>query len=155
MEAECCIYVYQAGQQRAEISTPHLGTRVGLHSSAAGKAILSTLSEEARCEFLESRSLPAHTPHTITDPELIRDQISEIATTKTAFDYEEQFPGIYCVSTPVRFEPERVGAVSMSVKSEIIDKEELENELADAVYRAGRDIEMDAAYESWYHDDEI
>jgi DNA-binding IclR family transcriptional regulator len=146
MEDERCLYVYQAGQTHSELEEPRLGSRIGYHSSAAGKAILSTKSEGRRRELVFERNLPAVTPQSTTDPETLWAELDEVADSKLATDFEEQLPGIWCVATPVEFGDGLTGAISISVPAADFDRSTLEVELADEVHKVGRLIEMDSAF---------
>jgi DNA-binding IclR family transcriptional regulator len=152
-EGDECVYVYQAGRQNTTLPEPRVGTTVDLHSSAAGKAILSAQPEEAIESIVSEHDLPLHTEVTTTDPEALRDELAEVAETKTAFDFGEQFPNVDCVSTPVVFEEDLVGALSLSTRADAVNRDRLTGPLADAVYRAGREIEMESTFESWLGED--
>lgn len=149
MEDDKCVYVYQAGQQYIDLPKPRLGATADFHSSAAGKAIASLLPDQKRRSLIEERELPAYTANTKTEPSVIHEEIEAVQSSEIAFDYEEQFEGIYCVSTPTVFDDDFVGAVSVSVPTGDYDRSFLESELADKVHKYGRLIEMEREYEDW------
>ena len=52
------------------------GVTLNLHSTALGKALLGTLPTKERDALIDSLSLEADTPHTITDPKQLKAQIT-------------------------------------------------------------------------------
>lgn len=84
-----------------------VGSRVPLHATASGKMALSQLDEAGFERFLAGASLPARTPHTITAPQALRDEIAAIRTRGYATDSEELIEGMIAVAVPVR---DRAGA---------------------------------------------
>jgi DNA-binding IclR family transcriptional regulator len=146
-EADRCVYVYQYGQQLTSLERPHLGTHVDLHSSAAGKAILSTIDPDRLPDRLEELTLREHTARTTTDLATLESEIGTVRETKLAYDYQEHFEGVDCVATPVEFPGGRDGAISVSVAAGRYEASDLESHVADAVHKAGRVIEMTAKYD--------
>lgn len=63
--------------------------------------ILAAYQTENERERMLHRHLTALTPHTITDPALLRAELHKVAQTGLAFDLEEQDLGICAVSAPV------------------------------------------------------
>ena len=98
------------------------------------KVFVAHQSEEIR-ERLIAEHLTPLTPHTITDPALLREELRKVAETGLAFDMEEQDLGICAVSAPVfgpynelkavvtvvapaeRFRSEKGGLISDQVRS--------------------------------------
>ena len=55
-----------------------VGTRIGLHVSALGKALLACLSTEEAAQRIGSKPLKAVTPHSVTDPAALQRQLRDI-----------------------------------------------------------------------------
>jgi len=91
-----------------------LGSRRPAHCTAAGKAFLAVLQEAER-EAILQRPLAAFTAHTVTAPDIVRQQLVEVRARGFAWDDEEYFDGVRCVAAPV-FGIERriVGVVSLA-----------------------------------------
>ncbi len=70
------------------------------HGNAFGKAVLAFLPEEEQNEFF-ARKLEKITPHTVTDPELLRKEFAEIRKTYSASEFDEYVEGSYCIGSPV------------------------------------------------------
>jgi DNA-binding IclR family transcriptional regulator len=71
------------------------GRRVPLHCTSAGKALLAY-----GCAAMPQR-LPARTPRTITNPEILQLHLAEVADRGWALDDEENHAGVRCISAPV------------------------------------------------------
>jgi DNA-binding IclR family transcriptional regulator len=71
------------------------GRRVPLHCTSAGKCLL------AFGLAATPQELPARTPRTITNPDILRLHLAEIAARGYALDDEENDPGVRCLSAPI------------------------------------------------------
>ena len=82
---------------------PGLGARIGenAHALALGKVALSLL-DERRLERYLGHGLRGFTPHTITSPDALREQLAEIRAGAVAFDCEEFTEDFCCLAMPVR-----------------------------------------------------
>jgi len=79
----------------------YAGTRALYHSTAVGKAMLAHFPEQRRREIYEYSGLPILTDKTITDPEVLENQIPLIMERGYAFDEEENELSAYCVGMPI------------------------------------------------------
>jgi IclR family transcriptional regulator, KDG regulon repressor len=96
-----------------------LTDRVGVvrpaHCTALGKVLLAALAPEQLDRFLQGRELTTHTARTITEPELLRQDLAEVARTGMAFDDGEFSAEVRCVAVPVRdFTGQIAGALGIS-----------------------------------------
>jgi DNA-binding IclR family transcriptional regulator len=71
------------------------------HSSAMGKAMLAFLSESSINEYLSNSSLSPSTANTITDRELLLQELQKIRTNGYAIDNEESCIGLKCIAAPI------------------------------------------------------
>ncbi len=82
-------------------SLTRTGLRTQIHCTAAGKAVLAFLSEDA-CEDLIARlPLKRNTRRTIVKPSAIRTELLRIRELGYAVDDEEFEEGLRCVSAPI------------------------------------------------------
>lgn len=98
-----------------------LGQREEPHASAAGKAMLSTMSEDQIRAICSATGLPARTPRTITDLDQLLDSLSTVRANGFAVDDEEDAEGVFCVGA-VFFDHDGscAGAVSVTgIKSDL------------------------------------
>jgi IclR family acetate operon transcriptional repressor len=103
-----------------------VGRRVNPHCTGVGKALLAQLPETAAQEIIGRTGLPAHTPHTITDPGALMAELARIRQSGYALDDEEQEVGVRCVAVPLTGTP-TPAAISISgphgrLPHEVIDK---------------------------------
>lgn len=79
----------------------HVGSRVPLHATAAGKLCLSQMKQAALERYLKRAELRAYTPHTLTDPALLLAEVQRIRQQGYSTDSEEFVPGMIAVAVPV------------------------------------------------------
>ena len=77
------------------------GTRVPLHCSAVGKAILSTVSDKSLSRILHQRGMPRLTVKTITTPSALRAELERVRASGYAVDDEEHAIGLRCIAAPI------------------------------------------------------
>ncbi|HSK26090.1 MAG TPA: IclR family transcriptional regulator C-terminal domain-containing protein [Jiangellales bacterium] len=109
-----------------------VGFHQAAHATALGKAVLSTLDEEARSEYLAAHDLPDLTCHTVTDRRRLLRQLEDPAP--YALDREEYAVGTACVAVPVP-SLRITGAVAVSVPARQVARVV---ERADVLRRAAR-----------------
>ena len=78
-----------------------IGSRLMLHCTGAGKALLAHLSEEARRQIYETVGLPAQTAATITSVEALEEELRSIREQGYAIDRMENRDGVFCIAAPV------------------------------------------------------
>jgi DNA-binding IclR family transcriptional regulator len=84
-----------------------VGRSLPVHATASGKVLLAHMPVPDRDAVL-SGTLTRYTPHTVTEPDVLRRQLEAIRIQGYAVDDEELEAGIRAVSAPVR---NREGAV--------------------------------------------
>lgn len=141
------IYLYVETGQHAVKTGVSVGYRVPLHSTSAGKVILSQLPSDRVDEILNDKELPALTEETITDPQELKSQLSEIRERGYAFNREENITGLRAVSGPVTDEnDELIGVLSVSGPSHRMKGEWFRSELPDLVLGTANEFELRIAY---------
>ena len=78
-----------------------LGSRISLHNTAAGKAILSRLPPERTREIVDRYGLPKETKHTITNSDTLFEELETVREDGVAFNDEESMLGFRAVASPV------------------------------------------------------
>ena len=92
-----------------------LGQREVPHASAAGKAMLATMTHDQVRAVCEQPGLRARTGHTITDIDSLLANLATVRDQGYAFDDEEDAEGIFCVgSTFFGHNGSLAGAVSVT-----------------------------------------
>jgi IclR family acetate operon transcriptional repressor len=92
----------------AQVPSPHSmrmftepGRRVRPHCTAVGKALLAELPPEQARALLQRDGMPAYTPTTITDPDLLLAHLEVIRKQGYAIDEGEQEVGVRCFAVAV------------------------------------------------------
>ncbi|AEJ44722.1 IclR family transcriptional regulator [Alicyclobacillus acidocaldarius] len=123
-----------------------VGTRVPVHATGLGKAILAFLPKREVQDIVRRYGLPRLTPHTITDPGAFFASLEETRSTGFAFDVEEHQEGVCCVAAPIFSHDGRVmAAVSVSGPALRMTRERMV-ELVPLVKRAGERISERLGY---------
>ncbi len=91
-----------------------VGRRNWTHCTGTGKCLLAYLPEDELDHLLDGWTLPARTPFTITDHQLLRKELREVRRRGWAQNLSESEEGVLSVAAPIRDAAGRVIA-SMSV----------------------------------------
>jgi IclR family KDG regulon transcriptional repressor len=95
--------------------TDRVGVMRPAHGTALGKVLLAALTPVQLDRFLQNHELAALTPKTITEPELLRQEVREVARTGVAYDDGEFNAEVRCVAVPVYdYTGQVVGALGIS-----------------------------------------
>lgn len=95
--------------------TDRVGVMRPAHGTALGKVLLAALTEGQLDRFLQNHELAALTPKTITEPDLLRAEIQEVARNGVAYDDGEFNAEVRCVAVPIYdFTGQVVGALGIS-----------------------------------------
>lgn len=140
------IFLYQARGGKAIQTDAHDGTRVHLHSTGVGKAILSQLSHERVDQIIDDWGLPGRTGQTITNEDELHTELGRIRERGYAVDNEERISGLRCVAVPVVRDGEVLGGISVSGPTKRFDQDGVIKELAGLLQDTARIIEINAKY---------
>lgn len=102
-----------------------VGKKVALHAGAAGKVILAHMTPGEVERFLETELRP-YTPDTVTDPEILRKEIEEIAEQGYAISFNETGQGAAGICVPISSPVNRfVGVLNLAGPSARLESEAL------------------------------
>lgn len=79
-----------------------VGHRNLAHCTSTGKVLLASLEDEALDEVLESASLEAKTPHTLTSPGEVRREMESVRERGFAVNMNEAEMGVASIAAPIR-----------------------------------------------------
>ncbi|WP_328299353.1 IclR family transcriptional regulator [Streptomyces sp. NBC_00435] len=118
-----------------------IGTRMPMHATAIGKAVLAHLPPEEVESIVGAAGAPALTPRTLTDRDRLAADLSRVRTRGYAVDDEEHEPSVRCLGAPV-FDGAGapVGGVSLTAVTFLTTRAELER-FAPALLEAARGVE--------------
>ncbi|MGE5541554.1 MAG: IclR family transcriptional regulator [Bacillota bacterium] len=123
-----------------------VGSRVPMHCSALGKAILAFLPAGEAEIILKGLLFQPYTSRTITDETALRLELEKTRRTGYSLDDEEYVEGIRCMGAPIRDHAGRVvAAVSVDGPSVRITHSRID-ELAGPLKKTARDISRSLMY---------
>jgi DNA-binding IclR family transcriptional regulator len=140
------VYLYISRGDNAVNLDTKMGTRQYLHTSALGKAILSNMESEQFEAVIDRHGLPAETPNTVTDEEVLHGELDKIREQGVAFDGEERAEGIRCVAAPITDNNNLLGSVSISGPSTRMKGEWFKEEIPEQVQNTATVIGINASY---------
>lgn len=113
LEGDEVVYVAQVPSRHSMRMFTEVGRRVQPHCTGVGKALLAQLPADTVREMVARTGMPAHTPHTFTDPAALMAELAKIRRQGYALDDEEQELGVRCVAVPLEGTP-APAAISVS-----------------------------------------
>ena len=78
LEGDEVVYVAQVPSRHSMRMFTEVGRRVNPHCTGVGKALLAQLPDPVASEIIGRTGMPAHTPHTITDPAALLEELGRI-----------------------------------------------------------------------------
>ena len=117
----------------AQVESPHpmrmfteVGNRVPLHSTGVGKVLLAQLNDRDLGFLVQRIGLPALTPASITDADVLISEIRAARERGFALDDEETHIGVRCVAVPLLGGPSTfalsVSGPAVRMTSELIQR---------------------------------
>ena len=79
----------------------HVGTRLPAHATSLGKALVASLPDAQRSQWIAEHEFAAVTPDTIVDPKLFASALDEARRVGWAVDRHEFHPVIWGVAAPI------------------------------------------------------
>lgn len=137
------VYVYQSTGERGVKLDTKPGTRGDLHSTAGGKAILSTWTNERVSEYIQREGLPKHASNTITTEEELFQELERIRERGYSVNSQESIDGLKAVSVPIT-EPDGkpIGALSLSGPTNRMTGEYFGEEIPNLLLGVGNELEL-------------
>jgi DNA-binding IclR family transcriptional regulator len=135
--------LYTASGHNAVRTEPQVGSQLYLHSSAAGKAILSKLPDADVGAVIDRWGLPAVTDQTITDREALDAELAEIRERGYSFNREENLAGLRAVGVPL-LDPNGsvIGALSIMGPTHRMNGDRFTEELPEVLLGTKNELEL-------------
>jgi IclR family KDG regulon transcriptional repressor len=125
--------------------TIRMSSKIGitrpLYSSAMGKAVLSTFSDEEFQLYLTTHTLKPYTEHTITNPLRLAKELEEVQRSGIAFDDEEVELEIFCIGASIKKDQQVIGAFSVSMPKYRLN-DDSKDKIIQAVLQTKKEIEQ-------------
>lgn len=141
------VYIHRAFGEHAVRTDPGIGSRIPLHATAAGKAILANLDERRRTEIVEAIDFEPITDATITDSTSLYDELDAVRERGYSFNRQENLAGLHAVGVPVtRPDGDVIGALSVSGPSHRLQGDWFEDELPALLLGTANELELNIAH---------
>lgn len=132
------LYLDRLSGQRSVPVVSRTGSRLALHATGVGKVLLAYAPGDVQYQILSS--LRRITPYTITQPERLRAQLSQVRADGYATTAEEMTLGACSAAVPIRRGYAVVAALGIVVPSLRQDKARLVSALQVAAHGIGRSL---------------
>ncbi|NUR51975.1 MAG: IclR family transcriptional regulator [Hamadaea sp.] len=133
------VYIAKLMGLRPYQMTSRVGMTIELHSTAIGKALLATQTDDEITAFCERSGLPPRTPNTRTTAPALLADLAQVRVQGYAVDDEENEAGIVCVGAAVHDHAGQIiGGLSVSTLRHEVAGEEA-YALGPAVVAAARE----------------
>lgn len=119
-----------------------VGMRLPLIAGAAGKVLLSQLSDAELDEILAAEELRRFTPHTCVDRDQFKQSVLKARKDGVATDREEYIEGIVAVAVPVNAHRENLQAAIWAVGLKRMDSETELAVLCERLKRIASDLDI-------------
>lgn len=142
------VYLALAKGEDAISTDTFAGKRVSMHSTALGKAMLAWMSEDRVSEIIDTHGLPSVTEHTITEPEVLFEELETIKKRGFAIDHEERGHGINCAAVPIlhRDKGDVEGAISVSGPLKRMGENRMTGEIIEELQSSANVMEIELSY---------
>jgi DNA-binding IclR family transcriptional regulator len=135
------VYMYLSADTSDQL---RLGSRLPLHATAAGKAILAFRTQDDPNSYITNYGLDARTARTLTENGEFRNELQSVRDQGLAFDRGEVFTDRRAVAAPVRDSSEKpVGAVSVSGSADRLSGKRLEEDLSGMVLSTASELQLE------------
>jgi IclR family acetate operon transcriptional repressor len=147
MEHDMAVIIDLVKGPRGVVTGGAIGTRLPLHWTAAGKAMMAHLPESEIQRIVDEYDLPSRTENTITDLETLRTELEEIRETEVAFNDEEAIKGLRAVGCPIVTDKTVHGAISIGIPTSRLTGADFREEVLTALKGAANEIELKISYQ--------
>ncbi|OXS79066.1 IclR family transcriptional regulator [Domibacillus enclensis] len=125
------VYIDKVEGSGVTVVYSRVGRRVPLHTSAVGKSLIVTKSDQELNQLLEGYEYTTPTEKSIRSKEEFLSVIKQARIAGYSVDNEENEPGIFCMAVPIKdYSGKVIAAISMSMPASKMNAELLEKYVA-------------------------
>src|SRR6056297_13788 len=95
------VYLDKVESTRIVKAVLYPGRRAPFHCTAIGKVLMAFQPKSIRSKYTKEKKLTRYNQHTITDPELLENELMKIRESGYALDNGEQIEEVHCVAVPI------------------------------------------------------
>ena len=142
------VYIDRVDSFRSMWTNVRIGSRKPLHCTALGKAFLTFSNYEKSKEIINQINLVPHTKNTITDKDMLIEELNIFRSLGYTVDDEELVEGMLCISVPIYdYKKDVVAALSVSgPKKRILQNEEI---IINSLLSASNEISMKIGFNNF------
>jgi len=143
LEGSDIVYVARVPTKRIMSVALGIGTRLPAFCTSMGRVLLADLRQAELENFLAETPFQPLTPHTVTDPVLLRDRIAAVRQNGFAVVDQELEIGLRSIAVPIRNQSGRVlAAMNVSGHASRISVEEMQQRFLSPLLYAAEGIRM-------------
>lgn len=137
------VLLYKSEPPEGIYDNPPVGEYTRMHWTSLGKALLAYLPTDRVEEIVDTYGLPKATEHTVTEWDVLLDELSQIREQGYAVENEDKQKGIRAISVPLLNEEETpIGAISVSGPKSRFTDERIHGELLEELRNTANVIEL-------------
>jgi len=137
------VFLYKRVGGQGVSDDTYAGKQTHLHTTALGKAALAHLSAERVKEIVQKRGLPKITNNTITEEDVLQNELNTIREQGYATDDEERNMRMRCIGVPIlNDDKEPIGSISVSAPKKRMLGEKFESEIPQLLQGVANAIEV-------------
>ena len=141
------IFLHRSEGKDAVHIDSYTGQRIHLHGAALGKAILASLPRKKVVEIIDQRGLPPLTENTITDREVLFEELDQVSAEGIAYDDEERLNGLRSVAAPITGDSGRPpAAISIAGPTSRVQDDQFKKEYPSKLSEVAKVIELGLIY---------
>jgi IclR family KDG regulon transcriptional repressor len=115
LEEDKAVYVLKKESSFTIRMHSRVGKAIPLYCTAIGKVLLSDMPQDTLDEYLSTVKMKPFTPNTITNSEVLKQELQQIREQGWASDNEEHEMGTLCIGSPIKdYSGKVVAAMSVS-----------------------------------------
>ena len=146
LDGDDIVYVARASTNRIMTIGLSVGARLPAYCTSMGRVMLAALDEGAIDHYLAGTELPARTSHTITDPQVLRDELRTVREQGYCLLDQELEDGVRSVAVPIHDASGRVvAAINTSAHATRVSLERVEREFLPELQECARQIDQGLA----------
>lgn len=101
LDGDEIVYVLRVPAHKIMSINLGVGSRLPAYSTSLGRVLLAGLPDDVVRQRLAAASLPAHTPHTVVDPQRLYEIIQQVRIQGWCLVSEELEPGLVSMAAPI------------------------------------------------------
>ncbi len=141
------VYIYRSVGDHGVRTDAYVGKRTFLHTTAAGKAILSYKTDAELDAIIDEWGLPAETQNTITSRDALLEDLETTRERGYALNREEHVQGLWGIAAPILDEDDSpLGALSIGGPKHRIKKKINEGEITNTIVGETNELELNIKY---------